>query len=55
VVFSGCVKPSSGDYKSNPKSVLTDEISKKVFLQLKQEKNLYPCECGAGLTHEDFT
>jgi hypothetical protein len=39
---------NSSYYRSSD-SILVDEIRKKVFWQLKKEKNLYPCECGWSL------
>ncbi len=36
------------DDQSSSKSMLVYEISNQVFKQLKEEKNLIPCECGGG-------
>lgn len=37
------------DFKPSNKSTLVDEISYKVFLDLKKNKDLYPCECGGRM------
>jgi hypothetical protein len=45
----GCSENISNEhYNSNDKSKLVREISSKVFVKLKNEKKLYPIECGGG-------
>ena len=47
IFISGCIKTGPNrDYDPSPKSALANEISNKVFFQLKKEKDLYPCEWG---------
>jgi|HubBroStandDraft_4_1064222.scaffolds.fasta_scaffold125730_1 hypothetical protein len=44
LILVGCGK----SYKPSQASIIANDIQKKVMLQLKKEKNLFPCEFGSG-------
>lgn len=49
LLLMGCAENNvTNDYRPSPKSKLVYELSKKVFVQLKEKKNLCPCECCGG-------
>ncbi len=49
LLLTGCIpKPGPIDLKPHPAKEMVFEIERKVLLQLKKEKNLYPCEFGSG-------
>jgi hypothetical protein len=47
LLFNSCV-PKPSDLKPHPAKDTIFEIERKVLLQLKKEKDLYPCEFGSG-------
>lgn len=47
--FSCAEKSYKADYKPSPKPALVEQISREVFIKLKNENSLYPIECGGRM------